>query len=115
MKKTFLFFAIFTLYVNAFAQTLCTKHTVIKPILQSESLKVMDTPAVYETKTVKMIIRDGFWDIEIKSGLPCKVWKEPEYQTIYEQIVIVPATYKMVAVQRKIRDGEIYTFLGDCN
>jgi hypothetical protein len=114
MRLTITFFLGFFLVFGLHSQTICTKVITIKPILMTESKKILLTPAVFELKTKDFIIKDGFWDVQIKNGLPCKVWMEPVTVQITEQVETQPAVYREIFIQRRVRDGDIKVVETDC-
>jgi hypothetical protein len=116
MKHIFLF-GIFLAFVLSHlqGQTLCTKFTVIKPVISTETTKVVVTPATYKTEYQYFTVKQGYWDIEYKNGLPCKTWRDPERILIAVLIQVQEAVYKDVAVSKVERQGDVIAYVSECN
>lgn len=114
MKLFYTVFLLLTSLMFCDAQTLCAKTMVIKPVFSTEIVEIIISPAVYETKFVEMVTKQGFWDVEKKNGVDCKVWRNPETVTVARQIIVIPAVTKTITTQKVERHGDVITYMSDC-
>ena len=97
---------------HASAQTLCTKYTVIAPILKKETVKMMVTPAIYETVYRQIVVEDGYWDVVYNSNnVPCETYRPAKYAMVAEVVLKIPAVYKEFETIRKERDARVIPYV----
>jgi hypothetical protein len=112
MRFLFTLFFFFIAHL-VLAQTLCTKFTIVKEVLNTEKVKVLVQPAVFESQWTTLCTKQGYWAVEYNGAIPCKKWIAPEYTQILEQIETKAAVYKFVEVQKKVRDAEVTAYLSE--
>jgi hypothetical protein len=111
VRRFCLFFMVVAMLSSVGAQTLCTKFSVIKEIVQTEKKQVLVQAAVFETRWTSICTKEGFWSVEYKDNLPCKIWNAPEYTQVLEQVETKPAIYKDIDLLKRVRDAEITAYL----